>query len=444
MNEVCLDTLKVMCAEFTLTFSPLPDDATLVEGALSILRLYFDALKTKFDEEEGEDWLLALRSMKGRLFDFPLDGVDHKGYRLLRLQDRGSELAERAVRMQLDFAFCSLQSQAQARLDELHKLISSKQLRVRDAAEACFQGMLTDMSACTLLVTNIISSASDLLHNLKHVFDNLVKFRLSGYYTWFAQLLSQDDASKKKVSGYFLALAFLSMRISKFVAISHELVDPREIQQLQTTCSKALLRTYVEFCAEECTDGIRQEVLEKDWLGMTEPPAKISSSIIDLLLAVKQVDDELQDCKIEQFSQGERVSMQALPSPASPGEAFKYSRKRKAAHSPKSMFKEKLLVFAQVELTRNSILDALLRVCFKTMYECVRRRTLNVHGFHQMQLDVFYLSKVLPKLVHAPSQCLLLCEEIVASAQDRTIAGGKEEYWSLQKLVGFMPEDLLF
>jgi hypothetical protein len=76
-----------------------------------------------------------------------------------------------------------------------------------------------------------------------------------------------------------------------------------------------------------------------------------------------------------------------------------------------NLFEKKVQIFGAVAGDRDSIMLGILKICLKSLQECVRLRTFSRNGYQQIQLDLYFLAHSLRPLAakdqpYAPSSFL--------------------------------------
>lgn len=87
----------------------------------------------------------------------------------------------------------------------------------------------------------------------------------------------------------------------------------------------------------------------------------------------------------------------------------------------KKLWTDKIDYFASVEFTKVSILTGIIKVCLKTLLECVRLKTFGKFGLQQVQVDCHYLQTYLWRFVSDENLVQHLLEEVISSAVLRCI-----------------------
>jgi len=96
----------------------------------------------------------------------------------------------------------------------------------------------------------------------------------------------------------------------------------------------------------------------------------------------------------------------------------------------------KMHLFSRIEFDRGSILTAILKVCLKTFLECVRLVTFGNYGYQQIQVNVHFLRIVLTQnnVIEDKSQVLEMIDEIVVSAEERTVDAAPMETFIIERI----------
>jgi hypothetical protein len=76
---------------------------------------------------------------------------------------------------------------------------------------------------------------------------------------------------------------------------------------------------------------------------------------------------------------------------------------KKSIDTNKPLFEKKATLFIQeVDFNKNSVITEILKIGLKAFLEYVRLVTFGQSGYHQMQLDVYFLQAVLPGFSRSP------------------------------------------
>jgi len=91
-------------------------------------------------------------------------------------------------------------------------------------------------------------------------------------------------------------------------------------------------------------------------------------------------------------------------------------------------FAKRLRVFGHVDFTVDSVIGYVLRLMYKTLYECIRLQTFSTNGYQQVQVDVAVFQLALPALVVRDVDVLEeLLNEAVINASERCHAPSELE-----------------
>ena len=86
------------------------------------------------------------------------------------------------------------------------------------------------------------------------------------------------------------------------------------------------------------------------------------------------------------------------------------------------IFAKKVQIFGgSVDFQRESILNTILKISLKTMFECARLETFGKNGFQQMSVDCHALRCMLPIHLEDTSALGILLDEVGSSASDRCL-----------------------
>lgn len=521
----------------------------LVDFSKAMLNIYLDALKSRFasekspfkvrqnrdehdasiaeDEERevahNENLLSAIKTVMEELRGIAL-GKDV--LRVANLDDRAVEIAEHALRHQVDEAFGELRNATVDRLIQLHKETSVDDAKILQIVENTKTAIVGDINAVTRHLKRLLQASESLLSELAFVFENLVKFQLQDWYVWFANatesqceefhpskantdffhgsITAADDqyrgkgidiSSKKKnaslnvkaadaviprlrrvsvnisnppkpTPGFLLALSFLCKGMREHLELSNASsrnADTVELSaQLDATSTK-VLNGYVTLSSQHISSKLRkvlQDLPPKQWLEMP-PPESARDIIIEILEDITIASRQLHICGIAapssstgQFYKNSKTeyepdlnkdsirtaSQQQQHYTRSYGRTGAMATVSKAISSANEtavnvndlsrfgavamdvdrMFSKKFDVFANVVLTRESIISGILKIFIKNFIECVRDLTFGVNGFQQIQLDVGLLRAALGLFVQDATILNKMLNEVISSARNRT------------------------
>jgi hypothetical protein len=69
-----------------------------------------------------------------------------------------------------------------------------------------------------------------------------------------------------------------------------------------------------------------------------------------------------------------------------------------------NLFEKKVQIFGAVAGDRESIMLGILKICLKSLQECVRLRTFSRNGYQQIQVDLYYVAHCLRPLAAKDEQ----------------------------------------
>ena len=277
---------------------------------------------------------------------------------------------------------------------------------------------------------------------------------------------------------FLLALAFFSGRAQAYLSSSSSGAlrtadTPELVRHLKDTSGK-LLRGYVAVCGEAAANLVRGSIEGEDWL-RCDMPTDVRPVTVQVLNAVAAVARELHECRVSRNAHGAGgssgsdfvgggvlsggdlgVGSSATGVSGTSSGASTYTRRYRhgldapglgvgsatgagssggsgAAGSAGSsragslqqdierMFSRKVQIFGPVEFTRDSIVCSVLKLCFKTMFECLRECTLGREGFQQVQVDAHFYRAMMPLFVDDVSLLNKILQEVITSARDRCL-----------------------
>ena len=98
------------------------------------------------------------------------------------------------------------------------------------------------------------------------------------------------------------------------------------------------------------------------------------------------------------------------------------------------LFQKKVQIFGEIGFQRESVINGVLKICFKTFYECVRLQIFSRSGFQQIQVDVHFLQSMLPVFVEDTETLDFLLHEVLTSCTERCLDPVHMEYTILETI----------
>ncbi len=187
--------------------------------------------------------------------------------------------------------------------------------------------------------------------------------------------------------------------------------DAPAVQRLLHTATSRLLVGYVQQQGRKLSKLVRKSMSVPDWVALPEPRdvRPVCEAILSELAGMESQVSQLLPLDPAQ----ERAASAAAPLAAG---ADRSNIQRNVA----KLFQEKLRIFDEVEATRSAVMLGIIKIALKSWVECVRLVTVGRAGFHQLQLDVHYMRPALR--AHAsgsPGVADSLLDEVVSAAVDR-------------------------
>ncbi|XP_053685419.1 vacuolar protein sorting-associated protein 51 homolog [Sabethes cyaneus] len=191
--------------------------------------------------------------------------------------------------------------------------------------------------------------------------------------------------------------------------------------------AQQLLDSYVRLQGLNLSQMLRKSVETRDWLNCLEPRSvrAVMKRVVEELSVIENVLGELygsNDLRTAASSDSSRKTHFSLT-------ASKQSQFRStwSTYTPSQMdssfvsnihrlFSEKIEIFSSVEFSKVSIMTGIIKICLKTLLECVRLRTFSKYGLQQIQVDAHYLQMNLWRFVSDENLIHIQLDEILGSA----------------------------
>uniref|UniRef100_A0A1Q3F808 Vacuolar protein sorting-associated protein 51 homolog n=1 Tax=Culex tarsalis TaxID=7177 RepID=A0A1Q3F808_CULTA len=208
---------------------------------------------------------------------------------------------------------------------------------------------------------------------------------------------------------------------------STTLVHETELCAEMRDSAQHLLDSYVRLQGLNLSQMLRKSVETRDWLNCLEPRSvrAVMKRVVEELATIDNVLGQLydtNDMRTAASSDSSRKTHFSLT-------ASKQSQFRStwSTYTPSQMdnsfvsnihrlFSEKIEIFSSVEFTKVSIITGIIKICLKTLLECVRLRTFSKYGLQQIQVDAHYLQMNLWRFVSDENLIHVLLDEILGSA----------------------------
>ncbi|EAA11747.3 AGAP005584-PA [Anopheles gambiae str. PEST] len=214
---------------------------------------------------------------------------------------------------------------------------------------------------------------------------------------------------------------------------SGTLVHESELCTEMRDSAQLLLDSYVRLQGLHLSQMLRKSVETRDWLNCLEPRSvrAVMKRVVEEISAIEAVLGELYDSSVTLHG-GSRTTASSDSSRKTHFSiaASKQSQFRStwSTYTPQSqldssfvsnmqrLFSEKIEIFAPVEFSKVSIITGIIKICLKTLLECVRLRTFSRYGLQQIQVDAHYLQMNLWRFVSDENLIHVLLDEILGSA----------------------------
>lgn len=164
--------------------------------------------------------------------------------------------------------------------------------------------------------------------------------------------------------------------------------------------AQRLIDAYVRNQGLVLSQILRKSVESRDWLNCLEPRSvrAIMKRVVEELNAIEIVVSELFKGSNQQHC-GRQGSLTTASSDSSRKTHFRNNWSAPQSAFVHRLFSERIEIFTSVEFSRTSILTGIIKICLKTLLECVRLKTLSKFGLQQIQVDAHYLQSNLWKYV---------------------------------------------
>uniref|UniRef100_A0A182NHQ4 Vacuolar protein sorting-associated protein 51 homolog n=1 Tax=Anopheles dirus TaxID=7168 RepID=A0A182NHQ4_9DIPT len=217
---------------------------------------------------------------------------------------------------------------------------------------------------------------------------------------------------------------------------SGTLVHESELCTEMRESAQLLLDSYVRLQGLHLSQMLRKSVETRDWLNCLEPRSvrAVMKRVVEEISAIEHVLGELYDSSVAAHGGG--GSRTTASSDSSRKTHFSIAASKQSqfrstwsTYTPvqsqldssfvsniQRLFSEKIEIFAPVEFSKVSIITGIIKICLKTLLECVRLRTFSRYGLQQIQVDAHYLQMNLWRFVSDENLIHVLLDEILGSA----------------------------
>ncbi|XP_058463674.1 vacuolar protein sorting-associated protein 51 homolog [Malaya genurostris] len=208
---------------------------------------------------------------------------------------------------------------------------------------------------------------------------------------------------------------------------SATLVHESELCSEMRDSAQLLLDSYVRLQGLNLSQMLRKSVETRDWLNCLEPRSvrAVMKRVVEELSLIDAVLGELydsNDMRTAASSDSSRKTHFSLTASKQPQYRSTWS-----TYTPSQMdstfvsnihrlFSEKIEIFSSVEFSKVSIMTGIIKICLKTLLECVRLRTFSKYGLQQIQVDAHFLQMNLWRFVTDENLIHVLLDEILGSA----------------------------
>lgn len=183
---------------------------------------------------------------------------------------------------------------------------------------------------------------------------------------------------------------------------SAELTHETELCEEARMTAQQLIDSYVRSQGLVLSQMLRKSVESRDWLNCLEPRSvrAVMKRVVEELNAIEIVVNELFSHQQQSAGGGAgQGSITTASSDSSRKTHFRSNWSQLDSAFVNRLFSERIEIFTSVEFNRTSILTGIIKICLKTMLECIRMKTLSKYGLQQIQVDAHYLQMNLWKFV---------------------------------------------
>ncbi|XP_055624234.1 vacuolar protein sorting-associated protein 51 homolog [Toxorhynchites rutilus septentrionalis] len=208
---------------------------------------------------------------------------------------------------------------------------------------------------------------------------------------------------------------------------STTLVHETELCSEMRDSAQNLLDSYVRLQGLNLSQMLRKSVETRDWLNCLEPRSvrAVMKRVVEELSVIDSVLGELYDSNDLRTAASSDSSRKTHFSMTTSKQS--QYRSTWSTYTPSQMdssfvsnihrlFSEKIEIFSSVEFSKVSIITGIIKICLKTLLECVRLRTFSKYGLQQIQVDAHYLQMNLWRFVSDENLIHVLLDEILGSA----------------------------
>lgn len=172
--------------------------------------------------------------------------------------------------------------------------------------------------------------------------------------------------------------------------------------------AQRLIDAYVRSQGLVLSQMLRKSVESRDWLNCLEPRSvrAVMKRVVEELNAIEIVVNELfkgTGSGQQHNAQGAQGSITTASSDSSRKTHFRSNWSVTPSQLDSAfvhrLFSDRIEIFSSVEFNRASILTGIIKICLKTLLECIRLKTLSKFGLQQIQVDAHYMQMNLWKFV---------------------------------------------
>eukprot|EP01119_Soliformovum_irregulare_P019180 TRINITY_DN6020_c1_g1_i1.p1 TRINITY_DN6020_c1_g1~~TRINITY_DN6020_c1_g1_i1.p1 ORF type:complete len:758 (+),score=217.39 TRINITY_DN6020_c1_g1_i1:34-2274(+) len=342
------------------------------------------------------------------------------------LQDNTAEQINGIASDRLEQLFTSLQSSVRALINTaITETVEGKTLYVRakETAEAISETIRTTLGEMRLFFA---PSDGDFLS--RHTSSMLAKIhvKIQQFFLYLTMVIAEyqreDQIPDTQEFGGLLILVRLLLlmdsqvipTVSKSLDMLKQLasddneftISENELHNRLKKTAESLIQHCVKLCSTKLSLMIWKGIDTANWLKTKE--AKGPRSGVELVL------DEIASMTkfISSAFESDKLLPTARGTPHNP----------RRAESQRALFDKKIQIYENVDFSKSWILTQIIKISIKAFLEYNRLKTFGRNGLQQMQVDIYFMRKVLCSLVE-PAQGLFnsLFDEVMLATMERCV-----------------------
>eukprot|EP00940_MAST-03C_sp_MAST-3C-sp2_P002744 g2744.t1 len=201
------------------------------------------------------------------------------------------------------------------------------------------------------------------------------------------------------------------------------IVDIPDLIKRAKATTKRLLALFVTLESQKLSTVLRTSVNAPDWLRMKEPRGvrRVMELLSDELGALSETVSEILGETFSPYAVSRRPLVRAVKASSSRGSGLSAMPSTGLRLDIERLFAKRLQVFGDIQMKRESLVAAVLRITLKSFFESLREQTFSKNGFQQIQVDVHYFRLIMLRYVREMKVLDTLADEAVSSARSRCL-----------------------